>query len=137
MASFIQRHPWGSIFRAAALSTLVGAFANSLLFAFHRNTAVGETALNFLRQHPLGIVTDIGIGYLLGALGVVLLDRNEKGIGIYISTLWFLVLALIVGLLTYDLFPIRPYRLWFTLFNRLTLVGLVLGVFWTGKKFWR
>jgi hypothetical protein len=137
MASLIQRQPWGSILRTTALTTLVGAFVNSLLYVIHQHIAVGETALNFLRQPPLGMLTYIGIGYLLGALGLVLFDRNEKGIGIYISTLWFLILALIVGLLTYDLLPIRIYRLWFPLFNQVTLIGLVLGVFWTGKKFWR
>ena len=74
----------------------------------------------------------IGVG--IGALAVFLLETLKKQVFINAGVLWSLILCLIVGLIIRSYIPIPPFL---TDVNQLQLVGVILGVFWKGKRYWR
>ena len=82
----------------------------------------------------LSLFTIIAIGFGIGALGVFLLETLKKQVFINAGVLWSLILCLIVGLIIRSYIPIPAFL---TNVNQLQLVGLILGVFWRGKRYWR
>jgi hypothetical protein len=82
----------------------------------------------------LSLFTIGAIGVGIGALGVFLLETIEKRVFINSGVLWALILCLIVGLIIRSYIPV-PALL--TDVNQLMLVGMIVGVFWKGKRYWR
>ena len=82
----------------------------------------------------LSLFTIGAIGVGIGALAVFLLETLKKQVFINAGVLWSLILCLIVGLIIRSYIPIPAFL---TNVNQLQLVGLILGVFWKGKRYWR
>ena len=82
----------------------------------------------------VSLFTSSAIGVGVGALAVFLLETIKKQVSINAGVLWALILCLIVGLIIRSYIPIPAFL---TNINQLQLVGMILGVFWQGKRYWR
>ena len=82
----------------------------------------------------VSLFTSSAIGVGVGALAVFLLETIKKQVFINAGVLWALILCLIVGLIIRSYIPIPAFL---TNINQLQLVGMILGVFWQGKRYWR
>lgn len=82
----------------------------------------------------VSLFTSSAIGVGVGALAVFLLETIKKQVFINAGVLWALILCLIVGLIIRSYIPLPAFL---TNINQLQLVGMILGVFWQGKRYWR
>lgn len=78
----------------------------------------------------MAIATAVGIG----ALAVYLCERWLPQVLLNTSSLWALVLCLLLGLVLKSLLPLPSLLLDLSQF---TLVGVIVGVFWKGRPYWR
>ncbi|NEP28299.1 MAG: peptide chain release factor 1, partial [Moorea sp. SIO3I6] len=70
----------------------------------------------------------------VGVLGVYICERWQSQVFLKTSSLWALVLCLMVGLLLKSQLPI-PFGL--VGFSMNAVIGVILGVFWKGRPYWR
>lgn len=132
--------PWRSLFIIAGI-TFVIVIAIELLLGLVFSQLDEGTQLqivNILRvtlySPALSLLTVGAIGAGIGALAVFLLETLENRISINVSVLWSLILCLVIGLIIRNYLPI-PALL--TDVNQIQLVGIILGVFWKGRRYWR
>lgn len=78
----------------------------------------------------MAIATAVGIG----TLAVYLCERWLPQVLLNTSSLWALVLCLLLGLVLKSLLPLPSLLLDLSQF---TLIGVILGVFWKGRPYWR
>jgi CHASE2 domain-containing sensor protein len=76
------------------------------------------------------IATAIGVG----ALAVYLLERFYQQVIINTASLWALVLCLALFLFLKSLVPLMPILV---NFEQIQLIGIILGIFWKGRPYWR
>lgn len=122
-----QQLPWLALFQAAAVATVLDTLLTIALF---RVPAVQQVA-NVLLQPSLAAFTIVGFAFVMGAIAVYLMERFHRQIFINVGVLWALVLCVMLSLLLKSLF------LPTLLEGQLALVGIVLGVFWKGRRYWR
>lgn len=90
--------------------------------------------LQSLFQPITALITLVLIGALMGALAVYLLEVLPPHTAINAGVLWAQVGCLLVGLALLSLVPLVGALL---NFNQGMLIGILLGVFWRGKRYWR
>ncbi|WP_404784277.1 hypothetical protein [Altericista sp. CCNU0014] len=127
--------PWRSLFLASLLGVVAVKIAD----------AIAGSAVNRLDSHSalIGLLlTRSGFtliyacaGLAVGSLGVFFLERFERGSSIYSSTLWALVLCLLVGLWLFQHLDIAGLSL--VEIHYIHILGTIVGVFWRGKRYWR
>ncbi|KJH70160.1 hypothetical protein [Aliterella atlantica] len=124
--------PWRSLAIIAAMTfAIVTAIELLLLLTLaFLDTNVQSTIVQLVRS----ILVSGAIGVGIGALAVFLLERIDKRVSINASVLWSLLVCLLVALIIRDFIPI-PALLVST--SEIQLVGMILGVFWQGKRYWR
>ena len=84
---------------------------------------------------PVNLLTTIGVGFLIGAFALFLFERFERYLTV--TQLCFLVLTSAIGMFFYEWFPIRIYRVLGISFSQVMLIGIILGIFVSGKRHWR
>ncbi len=132
--------PWRSLFIIAGITFVIVITLEVLLgLAFSQlDEGTQFQIVNILRvtlySPALSLLTVGAIGAGIGALALFLLETLEKCISINASVLWSLILCLVIGLIIRNYIPI-PALL--TAVNQIQLVGIILGVFWKGKRYWR
>jgi hypothetical protein len=144
MANFFKRLkllPWVQLFQVAALTTVILIVIEYLIYWFlvllsSKFLALGSF-LNRLFQSSI-FVLSVGfvasLGY--GALAVYILDRLfQRQILINAAILWSLVLCLVICLLLKLQLPLDYILV--NSFSSLVLVGILLGVFQQGRRYWR
>lgn len=132
--------PWTSLFIVAGITFAI-AIALDLILGLTYSQLDEGTRFTIVRilaatlYSPIFSLFTIGaIGVGIGALAVFLLETVEKRVFINAGVLWALILCLIIGLIIRSYIPI-PALL--TDINQMQLVGIILGVFWKGKRYWR
>lgn len=132
--------PWTSLFIVAGVTFAIVTTMEFLLWlTFNQlDESTQFTIINLLAatlDSPLlSLFTTGAIGVGIGAGAVFLLETLEKQVFINAGVLWSLILCLIIGLVIRNYIPI-PALL--TGVNQMQLVGIILGVFWKGKRYWR
>jgi hypothetical protein len=86
-------------------------------------------------RFPWSLLVMSGVGIGIGALAVILVETLCPRLAIHSSTLWALVLCLLLGLWIKLLLYLPG--LFVVSFSQSLLVGLVLGVFGKGRRYWR
>ncbi|WP_299491741.1 hypothetical protein [Acaryochloris sp. IP29b_bin.137] len=85
---------------------------------------------------PLRLLYSAAVDAVIGILGVMVL---EKLIGprpsIYLSTLWALILCLLMALVVRSLMPIPGVFL--SQLHQISIVGILVGVFGKSQRYWR
>jgi hypothetical protein len=80
------------------------------------------------------LVLSVAAGFAIGALAIVVMERAFRQISLYTGVLWALVACLALVLFLRGFLPI-PALVVSMGYNQ--LVGILLGVFITGKRHWR
>ncbi|MBW4662920.1 MAG: peptide chain release factor 1 [Chroococcus sp. CMT-3BRIN-NPC107] len=132
--------PWRSLLIIAGMTFVIVTTVEWLLWLTYNQLDEGTqlAIVNLLAAtlySPLLSLFTVGaIGAGIGALAVFLLERLEKRIFINAGILWALILCLIIGLVIRNYIPMPAL---FTGIDQLQLIGMILGVFWQGKRYWR
>lgn len=128
----IKSQPWKPLSLVAlATVTIVTVIDYFLLFLFS-NFAPIQQSLSFIASSPLGILLPLAIAAGIGAFSVYICDRFRTQIFLNAGSLWALVLCLIIALALTGLFPSFLVR-----FSYPALLGIMVGVFWKGRRYWR
>jgi len=80
------------------------------------------------------LALSVAAGFAIGALAIVVMERAFRQISLYTGVLWALVACLALVLFLRGFLPI-PALVVSMGYNQ--LVGILLGVFITGKRHWR
>ncbi len=132
--------PWTSLFIVAGVTFAIAVILELVLGLTYNQLDEGTqfTIVRILAAtlySPIFSLFTIGaIGIGIGALAVFLLETIKKQVFINAGVLWSLILCLIIGLIIRSYIPIPAV---FTDVNQMQLIGIILGVFWKGKRYWR
>jgi hypothetical protein len=130
--------PWRSLALTSGVTLLAATVLDlGILWAAAQSPSTRDI-LQLVFSSAWGMVIQLCFSFGIGILAIFLLETVFKPGPIYISTLWALVLclllsALLVGLLSSILG--KPGIL--IHLDQLLLIGMVLGVFWKGRRYWR
>ena len=127
--------PWLSLLKSAFLAVFGWALVSALLWMGNQNIPALQSFFALLLAPPMNLMTNIGVGALIGIFSLVLLEKSERFLSV--SQLWLLVLFLAVGMLVYRWFPFPIYRLLGISYSQATLFGIIMGIFGFGHKHWR
>lgn len=105
-----------------------------LALGFEHSMVFKQLLSEWLR-FPWSLLVGVGVGIGIGALAVILVETLLPRLTLHASTLWALVLCLLLGLWIKLLLYLPG--LFVVSFSQSLLVGLVLGVFWKGRRYWR
>ncbi|MBD1998294.1 peptide chain release factor 1 [Leptolyngbya sp. FACHB-541] len=125
--------PWLPLFQVAALATGLAFVVEILLIAGTQFSPIAET-LEILFQPPLALFVLLAAAVGLGALAALILERFHQRVVINTSVLWALILCVMVMLMARSLLQLPVL---FLAPDYMTLMGVLLGVFWQGKAYWR
>lgn len=125
--------PWRSLLKYAAITTAIATAFDFLLLLALVYLVPLRKIFSIVLDPPLGIVIEIAIGLGIGALAVYLTER-QRDLILNISKLWALIACLILWFWLKTFLPIPTL---FLDFSQLTLLGLIIGVFWKGLRYWR
>lgn len=128
--------PWQILLQNAALTVLIATMLDillAILLTFWLSSSLGSGLVPLLNFAFIVLPFLAGMG--IGALAVILLERLFPSIYLDTATLWAAVpcLALCLGLK--GLIPQIPLVL--ASLSYPLFIGLVLGVFFKGKRYWR
>ncbi len=126
--------PWRSLLQVSALTTIFVLVLEFLLTLGYTQSAVIRRTLSFLYAGPLGLLMTIATAIGVGALAVYLLERFYQQVIINTASLWALVLCLALFLYLKSLVPLMPILV---NFEQIQLIGIILGIFWKGRPYWR
>jgi len=127
--------PWRSLFQVSAFTTLIVVALEFLLELGYIQSYVIRSTLSRLLYAPmLGLLMQFAVAVGIGVLAVYLLERLKQQVRINTASLWALVLCLLLLLLLKSLLPIPAFLV---AVNQVQLIGIVLGVFWKGRAYWR
>lgn len=130
--------PWRSLAQAAGATLLLTKLLDvGIIWGAGSSPAVRHS-VQLAFSAPWGLVTLLSISFGMGVLAVYLLETLFQPGPIYSSTLWALVLCLIVAALLVELLStLLGWPGVLLNLDQILLIGLVLGVFWKGRCYWR
>lgn len=129
--------PWRSLFLLSSLVTLIVIILDFLVWIGYNYYPPVRQALSILYGPILGVLVDWGFVVGVGTLAVYLLEKISPNVIINTAVLWALVLCLAVCLVLRALLPVPPDELVNLYNNEVQLLGIVIGVFWKGRPYWR
>lgn len=126
--------PWRSLLQVSALTTVIVVILEFILGLGYKQSDLIRRFLFLLWARPLGLLTTIAVGVGVGALAVYLLELFFKQVFINSASLWALVLCLVVLLILKSLLPVSHFLV---RLDEARFLGIVIGVFWKGRPYWR
>jgi hypothetical protein len=87
-----------------------------------------------LSSSSLGTVVFLGIAVVFGALAVLICEIAQPQVVLNTSSLWALVLCLIVSLFVKGALSVPSLLL---NLSETFVIAMIIGVFWKGKPYWR
>lgn len=130
-----KSQPWKDLGLASALTVALAAIAEILIDLCRQNSQVCRNSLSFIFTYPLGILFVVAAAVGVGALGVYLCENWERvgNVSLNTASLWALVLCLIIAI------GVKSFLIGGLLlgFNQIALIGIMVGVFWKGRPYWR
>lgn len=126
--------PWLSLFQVAALTVFFALVFDMLLaIAFVRIKSL-QPFFKAILSPPWSILVGLAIAVGIGALAVYLLERLYLDIVLNATILWTLVLCVVVMLVVKSQLPLPTFLVGI---DQTALIGVVLGIFWKGRPYWR
>lgn len=126
--------PWLQLSLTAFATTLITFVFETILGIGVEYSPPVRNVLTVLLAPPLGAFTIFAIALGIGALAVYWLERVYPQIVINTAVLWALVLCVILAFFLKSLLPL-PVNLITP--SQFVLVGILVGVFWRGRRYWR
>jgi hypothetical protein len=125
--------PWLVLGQIAALAVLILVVFEGLVWALVNQVPLVRNLLNVILTSPVNPLFFLAIAFAVGAIAVLLLERLRRDVIITAGNLWALVLCLLLLVALRSLLPIQPL----VGENETTLIGVIMGVFWQGRRYWR
>ncbi|NJO42537.1 MAG: peptide chain release factor 1 [Cyanobacteria bacterium CRU_2_1] len=125
--------PWRQLGIISLITALSTALLESLLFFGYVQSQAIRDAVDILFSPVLVAFMVLAIAVGVGALAVYYLERVYPEVILNASVLWALVLCLIGAILVKSLLLALPI----VTLNETILIGMVVGVFWKGRRYWR
>ncbi|MFP4134443.1 MAG: peptide chain release factor 1 [Halothece sp.] len=129
-----KSQPWKPLFGVAFATVIIVSLLDVLLIFLINNVATIQDSIRFLLSSPLGILIPLAVAAGVGALGVSICDYYRSKIFLTAGSLWALVLCLMIALGINALIPFPSFLLQL---SYPTLIGVMIGVFWRGRHYWR
>ena len=126
--------PWRSLLQISTLTTFIVFILELLLVWGFTQSNIIRNTITMLYSPPLGIVMPIAIAVGIGALAVYLCERWLPQVLLNTSSLWALVLCLLLALGLKSLLPLPSLLV---NLSESALIGIIIGVFWKGRPYWR
>lgn len=126
--------PWIQLLQAALITVLIAIALDIAILTLLMVPLLQRLAAQVLYS-PLGSLIELACAVGIGALSVVVLERWFRQVMITSASLWALVPCVGLWLGLKMLLPI-PTLLVPSL-SYITLVCVILGVFWKGRPYWR
>ncbi len=135
----IQRfksQPWQQLFLVAFPTVLLASVVDFLFKILFQS--VPELQKLFLSSNFFSSLILFGAGVAMGALAVYFCDFRRSKLFLNAGSLWALVLCLIIALAVINLIlNLIPIPLFLVNWSQLTVIGILVGVFWKGRPYWR
>jgi hypothetical protein len=130
--------PWRSLLQASAITVLIAKVVDGALGWAVINSEAVANLLQTIFSNPLSQLLLILLYFGVGVLAVYLLETLFPPGPIYASTLWALMLCLVMTFVVAGLiFMFLPVPALLISLDQNLLIGLVVGVFWQGRHYWR
>ena len=126
--------PWRSLLQISSLTIVIVIFLELLLSLGSRQFYVIGSILRTLSAPPLGLIMTFATAVGVGALAVYLLERFDRQVFINTARLWALVPCLVLVIFLKSQLPVPPLLVQL---NYVQLIGIIVGVFWKGRPYWR
>jgi hypothetical protein len=130
--------PWRSLFQASAVTVLIAKAVDGAIGLAASNSEPVGNLLQTVFANPLSLLLFFLLYCGIGALAVYLLETLFPPGPIYASTLWALMLCLLLTFILAELiFGFLPVPAVLISVNQNLLIGLLVGIFWKGRPYWR
>jgi signal transduction histidine kinase len=131
----LRRLPW-LVLALISILTVFGILVLELLLWIGAvRFALIRDALSLLYTPPLNLAVELIVAAGVGALAVYLLEVICPQVVINAGVLWALLLCLLLAAYVKSMLSLPISLLNPT--SQTFLIGVVLGVFWKGKSYWR
>lgn len=137
MNKFIQRFknlPWMPLLQSVTLTYLIVAIAEVLMIWGITQSLALRKMIKILYAPPLDLLILFGVGVGVGALVIYLIEIRPAKVFLNTTCLWVLFLCLLVTLFLYKSI-FTPVLLLST--SQITIMGILIGLFWKGRNYWR
>lgn len=129
-----KSQPWKPLFGVAFATILIVSLLDVSLVFFISNVATIGNSIALISSSPLRILLPLAAATGVGALGVAICDYYRSKIFLNAGSLWALVLCLMIALGVKALIPFPSFLL---RFSYPIFIGVMIGVFWKGRNYWR
>ncbi|HLO51566.1 MAG TPA: peptide chain release factor 1 [Kamptonema sp.] len=132
--SRLKNLPWQELLQIAALTNLIVIGVELFLGWGFTQSPIVRNILKLLYSSSLGVLIPVVTAVGMGALAVYIFEQRQQQFLLNSSSLWTLVVCLLLGLFLKSLLPVPAFLVDL---SETTLIGIVLGVFWKGRPYWR
>ena len=126
----LKNLPWQELLQIAALTNAIVIVVELFLGWGFAQSPIVRNILKLLYSSSLGVLIPVATAVGMGALAVYIFEQRQQQFLLNSSSLW----ALVVGLALKSLLPVPAFLVDL---SETTLIGIVLGVFWKGRPYWR
>lgn len=130
----IKSQPWKPLFLVALATIAIVSIMDYLLLFLIENVAPVQQGFSLIATSPLRILLPLAVAVGIGVLGVYICDQFRSRIFLNAGSLWALVLCLIIALALTGLIPLPSFLVGF---SYPSILGIIIGVFWRGRSYWR
>jgi hypothetical protein len=126
--------PWFQLALTGFATALI-VFIVEVLLAVSAQAIPGvASVLQVLFSPLLALIMEFAIAFGIGILAVYWLEKVYPRLVISTGVLWALVLCTVLAILVKSFLPLAVN---FVQLNQILLVGILVGVFWKGRRYWR
>ena len=126
--------PWRWLLQSAGVVTVIVAAIELLLVLGLTYLPPLERAISFFYSPPFGMLMPILIAIGVGALAVYLVELWNQRFLLNAGSLWALMGCLLLTLWVKSLLPVPPILI---SLSRFSMMGIVIGVSWKGRPYFR
>lgn len=126
--------PWRSLLQVSTITTLIIVVIEFILTLGFIQSAVIHSTLSFIYTGSLGLLITFATAIGVGAIAVFILERFYQQVIINSASLWALVPCLVLLFLLKSLIPLMPILI---SLDEIQLIGIIIGIFWKGRPYWR
>ncbi|MGF1603095.1 MAG: peptide chain release factor 1 [Thermosynechococcaceae cyanobacterium] len=126
--------PWRPLFNVAGVTVAIATLSDTLLGFLVLRSSVAQSIFGIIAAPAWALLTFAIASLWVGVLAVMVLERWFTHIRVSVPVLWALIACVALVLWVRSLFPIPGLLL--GNIQSLSLIGLLLGVFWKGLRRW-
>lgn len=125
--------PWVPLLIVAAMTVVLVSILEILLVLAAAYVPLIAQSVNLLFTPPLGMLMVVAIAMGVGAIAVYILETVRRDVVISSGVLWALVGCLILAVFLRQVLPFPSL----VSAAQPSIIGMMLGVFFKGRRYWR